>query len=120
MRHAKRLTAASTACASRNARPARFDGGGQSAARSKIPAHRAPRRTRRRNNIPEYSIHCILIKDAQVTVGKQIQFERLQLEARPSRLVLDADLAVVRHAGLGGYRSVFRKGRNHAIAGEMV
>jgi hypothetical protein len=29
------------------------------------------------NNVLEYSIHCVLIKDAQISVGKEIKFEGL-------------------------------------------
>ena len=47
-----------------NARPASFHRGVQSPARRKFPPHGAPGRLHRSHDIREYSIHCILIKDA--------------------------------------------------------
>lgn len=103
-----------------NTWPARFHSRSKTTPRGEFTPHRAPDWARGGNNVLEYSIHCVLIKDAQVSVSEEIKFEGFELKTGFVRLVFDDDRAVVRHPGLGTNRSVFGISGDDAVSRKLI
>ena len=86
----------------------RFDGDAYTASDFERSDHPAPVRLESRDQIIKDRVDDVLVKDAFVTIGPQVEFERLRLDDPLSRNVFHRDRSEV---GLAGGR---------AYTGELV
>src|ERR1039458_7827286 len=84
------------------------DRAAQPAARREIPDHRGRHRAGGLHHVAEHAVHHVLLKDAEIPVGQQVHFVRLQLQAAFAGDIPQRDAAEIGKTGLGADRSEFR------------
>src|SRR5439155_25775381 len=97
-----------------------FDGAPQAPAGGELADDTGVDRQAGGNEVSQNSVHGILVEDADVAVGVDIQFQGLQLHAQLVRHIDDADRAKVGEPGLGADGRVFRHLDGDLIALELI
>ena len=81
--------------------PAGEDGRGEAAAGGEFTSDEAPFGAHSGDEVAEDFVDGVFVEDAEITIGEEIHFQGLELDAGFSRHVLDSDSAEVGEAGLG-------------------
>lgn len=84
----------------------RLDHAAQPSASRKLTRDLGPRRTAGSNHVLENAIDGIFVKNADVSVGVDVHFERLELQALFIRFIVKSDRPKVGQIGLGTDRRV--------------
>ena len=80
------------------ARPSSFNGGGQSAAGSEFAAHSAPDGLGCGDDVSQNAVDGVFVEDAEIAIGQEVEFQRLQLKALTPGFVFDGDGSVIGQA----------------------
>jgi len=72
------------------------------------------------DDVAQYPIDGILIKNAKIAIGREVALQRFQLEAKFVGAVTDGDRSKIRQACLGTNGSEFGHGDGDVVPGKLI